>query len=69
MKCLKKIVAILVLVTSTPALGWGESYKCPEDNCILVDTCHDKFCSGVNCRHIKIYRCGCCGKCYEVYVD
>jgi hypothetical protein len=54
----------------SPAIvAYGSGYECPDDGCSLVYTGKDEFCVGIKCRHVQIYRCGCCGKSWRVYVD
>jgi hypothetical protein len=55
--------------SNSPQVVMNEEPSCPDDNCPLTYTGKDKFCVGVNCRHVKIYRCGCCSKEWGVYQD
>jgi hypothetical protein len=47
--------------------SYSESYLCPDDSCELTWTGRTDFCVGINCRTVKIYRCGCCAKEWRVY--
>jgi hypothetical protein len=47
--------------------NYGETYICPDDNCRLIWTGETNFCVGINCRTVKIYQCGCCGKKWGIY--
>jgi hypothetical protein len=68
---MRKFLIALFLVVSLVAIAsaWGENYNCPDDSCNLIWTGKTEFCVGINCRTVKIYRCGCCSKLWRVYVD
>jgi len=67
----RKIVACLLLLIMSETYNSSAAitetqYTCPEDNCPLIHT-GDDWCVGINCVHVAYYRCGCCGKIFQIY--
>jgi hypothetical protein len=53
------LLPVTLLADSPPA--------CPDDGCCMYYTGKDDWCVGIRCRHVKYYKCGCCGKLWGVY--
>lgn len=78
---MKKLFVLLVIVFAVTiqappinaemitAVNYGEMYNCPDDGCTLYYTGRDLYCVGSRCRHVQIYKCGCCNKEWQVYVN
>jgi hypothetical protein len=47
----------------------GETYNCPDCGCSLFWTGKELFCVGIRCRHVQFWRCACCGKEWQIYVN
>lgn len=54
---------------SKSQISYDEDYYCELDSCLLIWTGKTLFCQGINCRTVKIYKCGCCRKSWKVYMD
>lgn len=47
---------------------FGESYKCPDDGGYLYYTGRDEWCVGINCSHVKYYKCSVCNRVWGIYM-
>lgn len=73
---MKALLLALGLIASQPTIPITTHYnpqnqqaECPDDGCSMYYTGKDRWCVGPRCRHIKIFRCGCCSKEWGVYAD
>lgn len=69
------VVGLIFVVDSKPVSCCTEQVAsstvpdCPECGCSLMWTGKTEYCVGIRCRTVKVYRCGCCRKLWNVYQD
>lgn len=61
---MKKIFIVLVFL-AVGALAWGETYKCPYDECRAFST---GMYQTIGMHTYMAYRCSCCGKEYLILI-